>query len=367
MHPRRVYGALRRLLFHMDPERAHELATSLLATAQGSPFLLDRLRPGQERTDRLATTAFGIQLPAPVGLAAGFDKHARCYNALLALGFGHVEVGTVTPRPQEGNPRPRIWRYPDYDALVNRLGFNNPGIEAAAKHLATTPPEGIVGVNVGRNKDTPPDEHAADYAQAAARLAPQAAYVTVNVSSPNTPGLRNLQAPQAAAKLVQGVLEALDDAGSPRPVLLKLHPDADPKTLAQVSQAAVDAGASGIVAVNTTTSRPEGLEDAPDGGLSGRPLKERATRVVAELFRSIGEEVPIVGVGGIETGRDAIDRMRAGASVLQAYTGFVYRGPRFPQRVHEEMVKIMDEEGIGHVSEIVGQGVREGADGMGNG
>lgn len=349
-----MYGALRSALFRLDPERAHEWATGLLSLAQGSSFLQRRLAPDRDPDPRLATTAFGVQFPGPVGLAAGFDKHARCFEALLALGFGHVEVGTVTPRPQEGNPRPRIWRFPEHQALVNHLGFNNPGVDAAEERLAGHSPEGVVGVNVGRNKDTPPRAHLEDYAEAARRLAPHAAYVTVNVSSPNTPGLRNLQAPEAAGELVAGVIEALEDEGAPRPVLLKLHPDAEPDTLAEVARAAVDAGAGGIVAVNTTTERPEGLEEAPQGGLSGAPLRARATRITRRLYHEVGGEVPIVGVGGIEDGEDAVERMRAGASLLQAYTAFVYRGPRFPARVHGEMLEAMDREGVDRVDELVG-------------
>jgi len=354
-HQVRVYGLLRSALFRLDPERAHEIATRLLGMAQGSDLLTDRLAPDRDPSPRLTTSAFGIQVPAPVGLGAGFDKHARCFDALLALGFGHVEVGTVTPRPQEGNPKPRIWRFPEHRALVNHLGFNNPGVEAARERMAATRARGVVGVNVGRNKDTPPEDHLEDFEDAARELAPHAAYVTVNVSSPNTPGLRSLQAPEAAAELVGGVLEALDDAGCPRPVLLKLHPDAEPATLAAVARGAVDAGASGIVAVNTTTDRPEGLEDDPQGGLSGAPLKERATRITRELYREVGDEVPIVGVGGIETGEDAFERLRAGATLLQAYTGFVYRGPRFPAQVHEELLDEMDAAGVDHVGELVGE------------
>lgn len=350
-----MYRAIRRALFAVDPERAHELATSVLSMAQGSSFLQRQLSPGESPSPRLTTSALGIQFPGAIGLAAGFDKHATCYNALLALGFSHVEVGTITPRPQVGNPKPRIWRFPGHQALVNRLGFNNPGVEAARARLERHPSRGVIGVNVGRNKDTAPEAHLEDYASAAAELAPYGAYVTVNVSSPNTPGLRNLQAPEAAATLVEGVLEALDDAGATRPVLLKLHPDAEPGQLAKVATAAVDAGAAGIIAVNTTTHRPAGLEDAPGGGLSGPALTDRATEITRHLYRAVGDEVPIVGVGGIADGEDAIERIRAGATLLQAYTAFVYRGPRFPALMQHEMLAEMDARGVDHVRELVGE------------
>lgn len=351
-----MYRLLRGLMFQLDPERAHELALSYLSTVQGSSWWRSRWRAKAGTPDpRLAMEALGVSFPAPLGMAAGFDKTGRCYNALLALGYGHVEVGTVTPEGQPGNPRPRIERFPDHHALVNRLGFNNPGVGAVRERLEAHPPEGVIGVNVGRNKTTAPEDALDDYTSAAAALARWASYVTVNVSSPNTPGLRNLQAPAAVAELVTEVQEAIDDAGAPRPVLLKLHPDAPVDELAEAAEAAVDAGAAGIIAVNTTTERPEDLGPAGEGGLSGRPLKQRATQVIAGLRQALDDEVLLVGVGGIETGQDALERIQAGATLVQAYTGFIYRGPRFPQKVHREMLAGLDELGVDRLEELVGQ------------
>lgn len=355
-----MYRALKPLVFRLDPERVHEWALSYLSTVQRWAWMrrsIARRRPDHE--PRLSVSALGMQFPAPLGLAAGFDKDARAYNALLAHGFGHVEVGTVTHEPQEGNPRPRMQRFPDHRAIVNRLGFPNEGGDAAAERLQRHTPEGVVGVNVGRNKDSTGEDALLDYEQAAARLARHAAYVTVNVSSPNTPGLRSLQEPDQVAELVTRVLDRLDDVGHPRPVLLKIHPDAGDADTRAAAEAAVDAGAAGIVATNTTSRRPDALADAGEGGLSGSPLRDRATQVVETVYEAVGGEVPIVGVGGIETGEDAIAKVRAGATLLQAYTGFVYRGPRFPALVHEEMLERMDELGAEHVSDLVGEATED--------
>jgi dihydroorotate dehydrogenase len=246
-------------------------------------------------------------------------------------------------------------RFPAKRAVVNRLGFPNEGQQAVAQRLEERPPEGVVGVNVGRNKSSTGEDALQDYGQAAARLARYAAYVTVNVSSPNTPGLRSLQEPDQVALLVNRVLDALDDAGTRRPVLLKIHPDAGDAETRDAVEAAVDAGAAGIIAVNTTSQRPDRLEDARDGGLSGAPLRDRATQVVETVYEAVGDEAVIVGVGGIETGEDAIAKIRAGATLLQAYTGFIYRGPGFPALVHEEMLERMDELGAERVTDLVGE------------
>ncbi|MDX1611916.1 MAG: quinone-dependent dihydroorotate dehydrogenase [Candidatus Thermoplasmatota archaeon] len=350
-----MYAPLRWMLFRMDPERAHELGMTYLSRVQASSSWRQRWRDKhQQPDDRLAVETLGATFPGPLGLAAGFDKGARAYNALLALGFSHVEIGTVTPRGQPGNPKPRIERIPDEKALVNRLGFNNPGVEVVEARMARHPAEGVVGVNVGRNKDTPSERALDDYTTAAKTLAPHGSYVTVNVSSPNTPGLRNLQAPKAVAELITRTLEALDDAGTPRPVLLKLHPDAEHEVLVEAAQAAVDAGAAGIIATNTTTDRPPGTQHAGQGGLSGRPLRERANAVMAALHREIGDEVPLIGVGGIENGEHALERIAAGATLLQAYTAFIYRGPAFPSEVHREMVEGLDERGLDRIEELRG-------------
>lgn len=348
-----MYGLLRRALFHMDPEHAHRLALRALAPVQSSVSLQRTVAPPPP-SPRLAMDALGLTFPAPLGMAAGFDKEASAYNALLALGFGHVEVGTVTPRPQPGNEGLRMQRFPEHKAVVNRLGFPGPGMEEAARHLKRTPPQGIVGANLGPNKTTRADDVPEDLRAAASALAPHVRFLTVNVSSPNTPGLRALQTPEGVSRLVQATLEGADSAASPRPVLLKLHPDASDDELVSVARSAVDAGARGIVATNTTRAREAGMERAIDGGLSGAPLLARARRAIAALHHGLGRDVPIVGVGGVFTGEDALGHVGAGATLVQAYTGFIYRGPRFASHVHSELLAAMDAAGIDRLSEAIG-------------
>lgn len=350
-----MYEALRQLLFRMDPERAHHLALRSLRVAQSSRLVRGRLRPGSP-SPRLCVDAFGARFPAPLGMAAGFDKEAVAYNALLALGFGHVEVGTVTPRPQSGNPKPRMQRLPEHRALVNRLGFPGPGAETVAARLARRAPEGVVGVNVGPNKTTKADQVVEDVQAAGCTVAPHAGFLAINVSSPNTPGLRALQTPDGVAGLVTGLQEALDDAGTPRPVLLKLHPDAPDEELVRTARAAVDAGAAGIVAVNTTRDRPADAGRTLDGGLSGAPLQDRAVQAVRALHHGLGRDTPLVGVGGIATGEDALRHIQAGASLVQAYTGFIYGGPGMPAQVHGDLVAGLDRLGLDRIEEAVGTG-----------
>jgi dihydroorotate dehydrogenase len=351
----RVYGALRSALFRMDPERAHETALRFLRGMHVSPPLAATFA-APESDPRLATKAFGLPFPAPLGMAAGFDKGAWVYNGLLALGFSHVEVGTVTPHPQPGNEGMRMERVPELKALVNRLGFPNVGVEETVRRIVRRPANGIIGANIGPNKKTPADRVVADVDACAFHLAPHVEYLTINVSSPNTPGLRKLQEPASVARLVSRTLEASAQARAKVPVLLKLHPDADDAELVEVAKAAVDAGAAGIVATNTTRSRPAGTEGVIEGGLSGAPLLERARAAIRALHDGLGRDTPIVGVGGIASGHDAMGHILAGATLVQAYTGFIYDGPRFAAHVHSGIAKQLDELGLDKVSEAVGRG-----------
>jgi dihydroorotate dehydrogenase len=348
-----VYELLRGALFKLDPERAHHFALAALAPVQSSPALQKSL--ATPPSPRLAMNVLGLDVPAPLGMAAGFDKEARAYNALSVLGFGHVEVGTVTPLAQPGNGGLRMQRFPKQKAVVNRLGFPGPGAAAVASRLQANRPIGVVGANIGPNKTTEAAAVPNDLAAVTKALAPLVRFLTVNVSSPNTPGLRALQTPEGVARLVQATLEAADRAGAPRPVLLKLHPDASDDELVSVARAAVDAGARGIVATNTTRERPAGLDHSIEGGLSGAPLLARARRAIAALHHGLGRDVPVIGVGGIFTGADALGHIRAGASLVQAYTGFVYRGPRMALHVHDEMLAEMDALGIDQLADAVGQ------------
>jgi dihydroorotate dehydrogenase len=355
----------RPLLFRLDPERAHDLALGSLAAA--AP-VMGRTRRPPDGGGRLAQEVMGLRFPNPVGLAAGFDKRAGAVPAWPALGFGFSEVGTITSQAQPGNPRPRIFRLPADRALINRLGFNNDGAEAAARALGRWRSEGLLGraplgVNIGKSKVTPAEEAPADYARSLDLLHGFADYVTVNVSSPNTPGLRDLQAVEPLA----AILDALDEvqaakvegrAGAPRPVLVKIAPDLDGDAVDAVVDLALARGLAGMIVSNTTLSR-DGLDSpgsvtAESGGLSGAPLRDRATALVARVARRAQGRLVVVGVGGVFTADDAWDKLAAGASLVQVYTGFIYGGPMTPRTIASGLLDRMDREGVGNVSEIVG-------------
>ncbi len=335
-----AYDALfDRALTRVDPERAHHLGFRAIRTAR--PVLSRRGLPGSP------VSAMGLSFPNALGLAAGFDKNAVGIDALAALGFGHVEVGTVTGHPQPGNPRPRLFRLTTDRAVVNRMGFNNDGADAVAARLSartarSARPGVVLGINIGKSKVVPDDDQAAveaDYALSTRLLAPHADYLVVNVSSPNTPGLRNLQAVERLGPLLAHVRRVADDVSARVPLLVKIAPDLDDKDVVAVADLALETGLDGIIATNTTTAR-EGLRtdaaavaEVGAGGLSGAPLRERALEVVRILRERVGPTMTLVGVGGISSSEDARERLAAGADLLQAYTGFVYGGPGWPRRV----------------------------------
>jgi dihydroorotate dehydrogenase len=324
-----------RILTRVDPERAHRLGFAGIRASRP----LRRRRPSTRPVH-----AMGLTFPSALGLAAGFDKNAVGIGALAALGFGHVEVGTVTGEPQPGNPRPRLFRLPADRAVVNRMGFNNHGAEAVARRLARRRPLGVVlGVNIGKTKLVPEDDQAAvvaDYIKSARLLAPHADYLVVNVSSPNTPGLRNLQAVDRLAPLLDAVRRVADDSADRHvPLLVKIAPDLADDDVAEVADLALAQSLDGIIATNTTVSR-DGLrtpaaevEALGPGGLSGPPLAARSLEVLHLLKKSVGDALTLVSVGGISTADDARERLDAGAALVQAYTGFVYGGPRWPRRI----------------------------------
>jgi dihydroorotate dehydrogenase len=360
------YSAIgRRALFHLDPERAHELAIGTLAAA--AP-LLARARGPEDGGGRLTQQLMGLRFPNPIGLAAGFDKRAKAAPAWPALGFGFAEIGTVTAHPQPGNPRPRLHRLPEDEALINRLGFNNDGAEATAARLARWERRGLLdaaplGVNLGKSKATPADAAAADYASSLSRLWHHADYVALNVSSPNTPGLRDLQARGPLGE----ILSAIDDVNRglargigipPRPVLVKLAPDLSDEQVDAAVDLALERGLAGVIVSNTTLAR-EGLRSPPElagreGGLSGAPLRARATALVRRVAERAGRDLVVVGVGGIFTADDAWEKLAAGASLVQVYTGFVYGGPGTARAIARGLVRRMDREGIAHIAEVVG-------------
>jgi dihydroorotate dehydrogenase len=348
-----LWPLVRPALHVLDPETAHEATLAALSR------LPQRPAPRVDR--RLATTAFGLDFPNPLGLAAGFDKDARAPDATLALGFGFVEIGSVTPRPQPGNPRPRLFRLKEDRAVVNRMGFNNEGATAAAARLARRAGRtGIVGVNVGANKDSA--DRAADYALGVRSFAAHAAFFTVNVSSPNTPGLRDLQAKAALDDLVARVLEARDEAragGLPRrPVLLKIAPDLDPHGIDDVVAVARSRRLDGLVVSNTTLARPaslKGAAKAEPGGLSGAPLFRRSTWALAETWRRLEGAMPLVGVGGVSSGADALAKIRAGATLVELYSALVFEGPGLPARILRELAAELDREGATSLAPLIGR------------
>jgi dihydroorotate dehydrogenase len=356
-----VYRLLFRVVLRRVPaEAAHRAGFWLirvLGVAAGMPgvagVLRRRLGP---RDPALRVRALGLEFPGPLGLAAGFDKDARGVAGLAALGFGFVEVGTVTARAQPGNPRPRMFRLPADRALVNRMGFNNEGAGAAAARLRRLADGGrggrvsrggvIVGVNIGKTKAVPDKEAARDYAASARAVAGVADYVVVNVSSPNTPGLRDLQAADRLKPVLMAVREALDAAADHRvPLLVKIAPDLADADVDAIADLALELGLDGIVATNTTVSR-DGLASSPAevaaagaGGLSGAPLRGRALAVLRRLHARAGDRLVLIAAGGIETGDDAWERLQAGATLVQAYTGFIYGGPLWPRRVHAGLAR----------------------------
>lgn len=359
------YRILRAPLFAMEPELAHQVATGALGLALASrpARLAARAALGVDAPE-LQVRRWGITFPNPVGLAAGFDKAGTAFEALGALGFGFVEIGTVTARPQAGNPPPRLFRLPADEALLNRMGFNNPGAAAVARTLAAHPAETILGVNVGKSKVVPLEEATADYLASVDLLLPYARYLVVNVSSPNTPGLRALQDAGPLRELLEAVVGRVRERSSAVPVLVKLAPDLGDEQLEEAVGIAATSGAAGIVAVNTTISRaglrtPRGeVEAMGAGGISGRPLRARADEVVSRVYAATSGRLPIIGVGGIRTAEDAWERIRAGASLLQLYTAFVYGGPGTAASINRGLLRRMRREGIRSMDELVGSAHR---------
>jgi dihydroorotate dehydrogenase len=319
-----MYGLLRRLLFLLSAESAHHVAMASLRALGWLPPICRAFRPSLS----LPVTVGGVSFPNPVGLAAGLDKDATAVAGLFALGFGAVEVGTITPRPQPGNPRPRLFRLSADRALVNRMGFNNHGADAAARRLSRlTYRPAPLGINVGKNKDTPLDRAEEDYVSATRTLAPFADYLVVNVSSPNTPGLRGLQDPD---RLV-GLLSAVRDAAAGKPVFLKIDPDSSPEAVDEMVDAAIAGKAAALITTNTTVSRPVPCAEA--GGLSGAPLAPLALATLRRAHSRAAGRLDLVAVGGIFTPEDCVERLRAGAKMVQIYTGFIYQGPSLPKHL----------------------------------
>ncbi|HXH03289.1 MAG TPA: quinone-dependent dihydroorotate dehydrogenase [Candidatus Competibacteraceae bacterium] len=336
------YDLARGLLFRLEPEQAHELTLKTLAlVCRGA--LARRLA---QRLPHAPRTVMGLTFPNPVGLAAGLDKNGEYVEALSALGFGFIEVGTVTPKAQPGNPKPRLFRLPQAEALINRMGFNNHGIDYLLDRLRHTRFRGVLGINIGKNLTTPVERASDDYLTGLRKVYPHAGYVTVNISSPNTPGLRDLQYGEALERLLAALkreqTRLADEHGRYVPLAVKLAPDLNDLDIPLVAQALLRHGIDGVIATNTTFSRDgvRGLPHAEEaGGLSGRPLTARATAVVRILARELQGTLPIIAAGGIMSGADAVAKIEAGASLVQLYTGLIYRGPRLVCEVAEALAR----------------------------
>ena len=342
-----LFGLGQALLLALDPERAHDLAVKSLELG-----LYPRATEPDDK--RLAQRIFGLDFPNPIGMAAGFDKDARVPRELLATGLGFVEVGTLTPRAQSGNPLPRVFRSQADRAIINRLGFNNEGQEAALQRLQRRP-AGVVGVNIGAGRDS--SDRIGDYVSGIERMGSVASYFTVNISSPNTPGLRDLQAPETLDALLKRALTARGALANKPPLLVKLAPDLADADLPEVVDVIVANGVDAIVVSNTTLMR-DGLKDATfareTGGLSGRPLFTRSTRMLARVYQLTRGKLPLVGVGGVDSGETAVAKIEAGASLLQLYTGLVFEGPGLIGRIKQALVVAIERAGAHDLKPLIG-------------
>lgn len=345
------YSVAKPFLFRLPPESAHDLVHTGLKVAQGTPIEGAVAGRYGVESERLTVDLWGLTFSTPVGVAAGFDKNAEIPSMLSALGFSHVEVGGVTAEKQPGNPRPRMFRLPEDEALVNRMGFNNHGADEIGERMGRLAiPDAPIGVNIGKSKSTPLAEAADDYAYTYERVASHGDYFVVNVSSPNTPGLRELQ----NREHLERILGRLQDLGA-SPLLVKLSPDLPEDAIEDALSVVDELNLDGIIAVNTTTERPKSLRSpnaVEDGGLSGKPIESRATETVR--FVAERTDVPVIGVGGIDSAEGAYQKIRAGASIVQLYTGLVYNGPGIARDINEGLLELLDQDGFDSIEDAVG-------------
>ncbi len=327
-------------MFQLDPEKIHELTISTLKKTGKTPLNFIY----KQNVERKPVEIMGIKFPNPVGLAAGLDKNGECINAFAAMGFGFVEVGTVTPRPQPGNDKPRIFRLEQANAIINRMGFNNKGVDYLVNQVIKANFKGILGINIGKNKDTPEDQAKDDYIYCMQKVYNFASYITVNISSPNTPGLRSLQYGDALNELLAALkteqAKLAIQYNKYVPIAVKIAPDLNEEEVNSIAQCLIDNNIDGVIATNTTLSRDgvEGLDHANEqGGLSGQPVKEKSTMVIKLLAKALSGKLPIIGVGGIASGADAKEKLTAGASLVQVYTGFIYQGPTLIKEIVESI------------------------------
>ena len=348
-----MFSVLRPFLFNLDPETAHDLAIKSLKFN-----LLPRSMFEVEDEQMLKIEVLGKNFPNPIGLAAGFDKSAEAYDSLLRLGFGFVEVGTVTPLKQLGNPKPRIFRLEDDRALINRLGFNNDGIEVIKNRIKSTGKTGILGVNIGPNKET--EDQLNDFCVGLKNFFDIADYITVNISSPNTEGLRDFHNQAKLNDLLVALNKIKKDKKTDIPLLLKISPDIHESHTSEIVDVILKNSISAIVLTNTTNSNKNNLKDKAkneSGGLSGEPLQQISTNMIKKFYKLLNGKIPIIGVGGVNSGKSAYEKIIAGASLLQLYTGFVYRGPSTAKEIKKELIQILKNEGIKNIKDAIGKGI----------
>ena len=348
-----MFSVLRPFLFNLDPETAHDLAIKSLKFNPLPSKMFE-----VENEEMLNIELLGKQFPNPIGLAAGFDKSAEVYNSLLKLGFGFVEVGTATPLKQFGNPKPRMFRLEDDEALINRLGFNNDGIEAIRARIKSDQKKGILGVNIGPNKETKDQKN--DFCLGLKNFFDIADYITVNISSPNTEGLRDFHDQEKLQDLLLTLNKIKKEKKTKIPLLLKVSPDINDSDIPEIVNVAVKNNISAIILTNTTNGNRDNLTSKfkeEEGGLSGEPLQKISTIIIKKFYKHLNGNIPIIGVGGVSSGKSAYEKILAGASLLQLYTGFVYRGPSAAKEIKKELIQILKNEGIKNIKDAVGKGI----------
>jgi|TARA_B100001750_G_scaffold229806_1_gene225586 dihydroorotate dehydrogenase len=348
-----MFSVLRPFLFNLDPEVAHDLAIKSLKL---NPLPSKMFEVEDEQM--LNIQILGQNFPNPIGLAAGFDKSAEVYNSIIKLGFGFVEVGTVTPLKQFGNPKPRIFRLENDRALINRLGFNNDGMELIKSRIKSKEKKGILGINIGPNKDTKNQKN--DFCLGLKNFFDIADYITVNISSPNTKGLRDFHDQEKLKELLVALNKIKKDNKSNIPLLLKVSPDIDENDIPEIIDVVMNNNISAIVLTNTTIGNRENLKDNAkneQGGLSGEPLQKLSTNMIKKFYKLLNGKIPIIGVGGVNSGKSAYEKIIAGASLLQLYTGFVYRGPSTAKDIKKELIQILRSEGIKNIKDVIGKGI----------
>jgi dihydroorotate dehydrogenase len=346
-----MFSILKPFLFSLDPETAHDLA---IKTLKINPFPSKMFEVEDEQM--LKIKLLGKNFPNPVGLAAGFDKSAEAYNSLLKLGFGFVEVGTVTPLKQFGNPKPRIFRLEGDGALINRLGFNNDGIEIIKNRIKSDGKKGVLGINIGPNKDTKDQKN--DFCLGLKNFFDIADYITINISSPNTEGLRDFHDQEKLKDLLLALNKIKKENKTHIPLLLKVSPDIQDNHISEIIDVATKSDISAIIITNTTDGNRDNLksEIKEQGGLSGEPLQQISTNMIKKFYKKLNGKIPIIGVGGVNSGKSAYEKIVAGASLLQLYTGFVYRGPSAAKDIKKELIQILKAEGLNNIKEAIGKG-----------